>query len=101
MYRIVDAFNCPEYAPLTIQQGQMRTASNRKPSELVRGLGLWASTAVIIGGMVGVSIFLVSSQVARDLGSVDGALAAWLIGGVTLMGAIASVEGKLGRSVKK
>ena len=63
----------------------MQTASNRKPSELVRGLGLWASTAVIVGGMVGQSIFLVSSQVARDLGSVGGALAAWLIGGATVL----------------
>ena len=27
--------------------------SDRKSSELVRGLGLWASAAVIIGGMVG------------------------------------------------
>ena len=40
--------------------------SDHKPSELVRGLGLWASMAVIIGGMVGQSIFLVSSQVASD-----------------------------------
>lgn len=63
----------------------MQTDNNRKPSELVRGLGLWASTAVIVGGMVGQSIFLVSSQVARDLGSVGGVLAAWLIGGVTVL----------------
>jgi len=35
--------------------------------------------------MVGQSIFLVSSQVARDLGSVGGVLAAWLIGGVTVL----------------
>jgi hypothetical protein len=40
----------------------MQTASNCKPSELVRGLGLWACTAVIIGSMIGQSIFLVSSQ---------------------------------------
>jgi basic amino acid/polyamine antiporter, APA family len=63
----------------------MHTASNRKRSELVRGLGLWASTAVVIGGMVGQSIFLVSSQVARDLGSVGGVLVAWLIGGATVL----------------
>jgi len=63
----------------------METASIRKTSQLVRGLGIWASTAVVIGGMVGQSIFLVSSRVARDLGSVGGVLAAWLIGGATVL----------------
>ena len=46
----------------------MQTASNRKPSELVLGLGFWACTAVIIGSMIGQSIFLVSSQVAGAVG---------------------------------
>lgn len=63
----------------------MQTASNREPSELVRGLGLWACTAVIIGSMIGQSIFLVSSQVAGDAGSVGWALAAWLIGGAIVL----------------
>jgi hypothetical protein len=30
----------------------MQTAGDRKPSELVRGLGLWPCTAVIIGSMI-------------------------------------------------
>jgi APA family basic amino acid/polyamine antiporter len=81
----VGRFDRPEYASLQIQQDEMQTAGNSKPSELVRGLGLWASAAVIIGGMVGQSIFLVSSQVARDLGSVGGVLAVWLIGGATVL----------------
>ena len=63
----------------------MQTASNRKPSELVRGLGFWACTAVIIGSMIGESIFLVSSQVAGAVGSVGRALAAWLIGGAIVL----------------
>jgi APA family basic amino acid/polyamine antiporter len=63
----------------------MPTYNKRKPLALVRGLGLWASAAVIIGGMVGQSIFLVSSQVARDLGSVGGVLAVWVIGGTTVL----------------
>ena len=63
----------------------MQTASNRKPSELVRGLGFWACTAVIIGSMIGQSIFLVSSQVAGAVGSVGRALAAWLIGGAIVL----------------
>src|SRR5260370_27286093 len=63
----------------------MQTAGSGKASELVRGLGLWACTAVIIGSMIGQSIFLVSSQVAGDVGSVDRALAAWLIGGAIVL----------------
>ena len=63
----------------------MQTTNNGKPSELVRGLGLWACTAVIIGSMIGQGIFLVSSQVAGDVGSVGRALAAWLIGGAIVL----------------
>jgi hypothetical protein len=47
----------------------MHTASNPEPQEVVRGLSLWASTALIVGGMVGQSIFLVSSHVAQDVTS--------------------------------
>jgi APA family basic amino acid/polyamine antiporter len=81
--RTVDALNSPEYA--RVAQTQMPTYNKRKPLALVRGLGLWATAAVIIGGMVGQSIFLVSSQVARDLGSVGGVLAVWVIGGATVL----------------
>jgi len=63
----------------------MQTASDRKPSELVRGLGLWACTALIIGSTVGQAIFLVSNQVARDVGSLCWALATWLIGGTVVL----------------
>src|ERR1700675_2916255 len=63
----------------------MQTVRNHKASELVRGLGFWACTAVIIGSMIGQSIFLVSSQVASDVGSVGRALAAWLIGGAIVL----------------
>ncbi len=63
----------------------MQTANDIKPSGLVRGLGLWECTAVIIGSMVGQSIFLVGSQVARDVGSVGRALAAWLAGGAIVL----------------
>lgn len=63
----------------------MQTANNGRPSDLMRGLGLGASIAVIIGSMIGQSIFLVSSQVALDVGSVPGLLALWLIGGVIVL----------------
>jgi basic amino acid/polyamine antiporter, APA family len=60
----------------------MHTAENTKSPALIRGLGLWASTAIIIGSMVGQSIFLVTSDVAREIDSVGWVFAAWLVGGV-------------------
>lgn len=63
----------------------MQTAGNRKMLELVRGLGLWACTAVVVGAMIGQSIFLVTSQVARVAGSVGWVLATWLIGGAIVL----------------
>ena len=63
----------------------MPTTNNTKRSELVRGLGLWAATAVIIGSMVGQSIFLVPSEIARDVGSIGRVFAAWLVGGVLVL----------------
>jgi amino acid transporter len=41
--------------------------------------------AVIIGSMIGQSIFLVTSQVALDVGSAGRVLAIWLIGGVIVL----------------
>src|SRR5215470_17129294 len=59
--------------------------SLNRSSELVRGLGLWASVAVIIGSMIGQSIFLVTSQAALDVGSAGRVLTIWLIGGVIVV----------------
>ena len=59
----------------------MQTTNNSKAAELVRGLGPWAAAAVIIGSMIGQSIFLVPSEIARDVGSISRVFAAWLIGG--------------------
>lgn len=63
----------------------MQTTDKTKSSELVRGLGLWASTAVVIGAMIGQSIYLVPNQIARDLGSAGWVLAAWLIAGTIVL----------------
>ena len=51
-------------------------ASN-KP-ELVRGLGLWSATAIVIGDTIGTGVFLVGSDMARAVGSARLALAAWI-----------------------
>ena len=59
----------------------------------MRGLGVWSATAAVMGSMIGASIFLVTSQMARDVGSAARVLAVWLIGGVVvLFGALCYAE---------
>lgn len=66
---------------------------DRKGPGLVRGLGLWSAIAVVMGGIIGTAIFLVPSEVARDLGSETRVMAAWLIGGgVVVFGTLCYAE---------
>jgi APA family basic amino acid/polyamine antiporter len=51
-------------------------------TEFNRGLGLFDSTMVVIGSMVGSGIFLVSADMARTIGSSGWLLVGWLIAGV-------------------
>ena len=61
--------------------------------DLVRGLGLWAATAIVIGDTIGTGIFLVTSDMARAAGSVTLVFAAWIIGGfIVLCGAFCYAE---------
>ncbi|HTQ61836.1 MAG TPA: amino acid permease [Candidatus Solibacter sp.] len=65
--------------------------SNRP--DLVRGLGLWSATAIVIGDTIGTGIFLVTSDMARAVGSVALVFAAWLLGGlIVLFGAFCYAE---------
>ena len=61
-----------------------KTAQEMRP-DLVRGLGVWSAAAVVIGGTIGTGIFLVPSQMARDVGSAWGVTAVWLAGGVVIL----------------
>ena len=62
-------------------------------AHLVRGLGLWSATAIVIGDTIGTGIFLVPSDMARTVGSVSMVFAAWIIGGiVVLFGAFCYAE---------
>jgi APA family basic amino acid/polyamine antiporter len=59
----------------------------------VRGLGLWAATAIVIGDTIGTGIFLVSSDMARAAGSTTLVFAAWIAGGlIVLFGAFCYAE---------
>jgi amino acid transporter len=62
-------------------------------SDLVRGLGVWAATAIVIGDTIGTGVFLVASDMARTVGSATLVLAAWIIGGlIVLLGAFCYAE---------
>ena len=70
----------------------MSTHSSER-SELVRGLGLLAATAVVIGDTIGSGIFLVTSDMARTVGSTTLVFVAWILGGViVLFGAFCYAE---------
>jgi len=61
--------------------------------DLIRGLGLWSATAIVIGDTIGTGIFLVTSDMARAVGTATLVFAAWIIGGlVVLFGAFCYAE---------
>ena len=62
-------------------------------SGLVRGLGLWSAVAIVIGDTIGTGVFLVSSDMARAVGSAALVFAAWIVGGlIVLFGAFCYAE---------
>jgi APA family basic amino acid/polyamine antiporter len=62
-------------------------------SEFKRGLGLYDSTMVVIGSMIGSGIFIVSADIARQVGAPGWLLVAWVITGfLTMVGALSYGE---------
>ena len=62
-------------------------------SVLIRGLGLWSATAIVISDTIGTGIFLVTSDMARAVGTAILVLAAWIVGGlIVLCGAFCYAE---------
>jgi basic amino acid/polyamine antiporter, APA family len=61
--------------------------------KFVRGLGLFDSTMIVAGAMIGSGIFIVSADMARQVGAPGWLLVAWLITGfLTLVGALSYGE---------
>jgi basic amino acid/polyamine antiporter, APA family len=61
--------------------------------ELVRGLGAWASAAIVVGTMIGTGVFLKPAEMAREGRSVSIVFAAWIIGALlSLFGAMSYAE---------
>ena len=63
------------------------------PRGLVRRLGLFDATMIVMGGIIGSGIFVNPAEVARHVGSPGLIVGAWLIGGViALIGALVYAE---------
>jgi basic amino acid/polyamine antiporter, APA family len=59
----------------------------------VRGLGLLDSTTIVAGSMIGSGIFIVSADMARQVGSPGWLLVAWIVTGLlTVVGALSYGE---------
>jgi APA family basic amino acid/polyamine antiporter len=61
-----------------------------KQRELNRSLGLFDSTMIVAGSMIGSGIFIVAGEMAREVGSAGWMLLAWLIAGVLTLAAALS-----------
>jgi basic amino acid/polyamine antiporter, APA family len=59
-------------------------------TEFRRGLGLFDSTMVVVGSMIGSGIFIVSAEMARWIGSPGWLLVAWVVTGVLTIAAALS-----------
>jgi APA family basic amino acid/polyamine antiporter len=65
-------------------------AAAQNDTGFVRGLGLFDSTMIVVGSMVGSGIYIVSADIARQTGSVGGLLLTWIITGVLTVAAALS-----------
>ena len=64
-----------------------------KRLELIRGLGAWASGAIVVGTMIGTGIFLKPAEMAREGRTVSVVFAAWIVGAIlSLFGALSFAE---------
>jgi len=65
----------------------------RQEEKFVRGLGLFDSTMIVAGAMIGSGIFIVSAEISRQVGTPGWLLVVWLITGLlTLIGAVSYGE---------
>src|SRR5271163_4002959 len=61
----------------------MQPTTAPPPAEqLTRGLGLFDSTMIVAGSMIGTGIFIVAADMARQVGSVGWLLGSWVITGL-------------------
>lgn len=64
-----------------------------QPAQLVRTLGLFDATMIVIGSMIGSGIFIVSAESSRLVGAPGWLLLTWVVAGaLTIMGALCCAE---------
>src|SRR6184192_2470208 len=69
------------------------SAAEGNRTGFIRGLGLWDSTMIVAGSMIGSGIFIVSADIARQVGSPGWLLVVWIVTGLlTMIGALSYGE---------
>ena len=72
---------------------QPAATTNPANEPLVKGLGLFSATSIVIGSMIGSGIFIVSADIGRVTGSPALLIGAWLVTAVmTIIGALSYGE---------
>src|SRR3954465_2229001 len=71
----------------------MSQPAETNDNKFIRGLGLLDSTMIVAGSMIGSGIFIVSADIARQVGSPGWLLVVWIITGLlTVVGALSYGE---------
>jgi len=75
-----------------VPEASTRSAAESS-ADLVRGLGPWQATAVVVSTIVGTGVFLVAGPMARATGSAELVLVTWVLGGlIALSGTLCFAE---------
>lgn len=75
-----------------IPTSEWETATQQN-TEFVKGLGLTSATMLVMGSMIGSGIFIVSSEIAREVNSPALLIGAWVVTGfMTIVGALSYGE---------
>jgi APA family basic amino acid/polyamine antiporter len=76
-----------------VNSGMPVTTALPEQPQLLRVLGVWETTAIVIGIMIGSAIFIVPAEITREVGSQHAALWVWTISGLlSLFGALSFAE---------
>jgi basic amino acid/polyamine antiporter, APA family len=79
--------------PTNVAVGTSAQSIRGSSVDLVRGLGPWQATAVIVSMIIGTGVFLVAGPMARAAGSAELVLGIWVLGGlIALCGTLCFAE---------
>ena len=76
-----------------LENGPVTTVAASASPQLLRALGWWEATSIVMGIMVGTGIFIVPAEITRSMGSRGAALSVWAVTGLlSLFGALSFAE---------